>query len=148
MPDPGTRAVDTPPPGWLLVDAGGSIRRADRAACALLGLSETGSVLGREVYSLVARGDRARWPEPWPGPGLTWTGTLRFEVAEATVALVIEMVGLVSGDGWAIRLAVPAGGVLPEVVAPSIPSSADAPLAAADALEQTESTPAAIRAVL
>ncbi|TAJ21747.1 MAG: response regulator [Dehalococcoidia bacterium] len=147
MPEPATRAVDAPPPGWLLVDAGGTIRRADTAACALLGLSETGSVLGREVRSLVARADRIRWPEPWPGPGLTWTGALRFEVAEVAVALVVEMVGLVSGEGWAIRLAVPTGGLLPDVSSTITPAPADAPLAAAEALDASDS-PAAVRGVL
>ena len=148
VPDAGTRTVDAPPPGWLLVDAGGSIRRADAAACALLGLSETGTVLGREVRSLVARGDRARWPEPWPGPGLTWTGTLRFEVAEVAVALVMEMVGLVSGEGWAVRLAVPSGGALPEFASSVTPVSSDAPLAAADVLDDAEAAPSATRGVL
>lgn len=147
VPETPTRAVDAPPPGWLLVDAGGTVRRADTAACALLGLSETGSVLGREVRSLVARGDRVRWPEPWPGPGLTWTGALRFEVAEVAVALVVEMVGLVSGEGWAIRLAVPSGGSLPDVSSTVAPIPTDGPLAAADALDDSDSA-AAIRGVL
>ena len=148
MPDVGARTVDAPPPGWLLVDAGGSIRRADAAACALLGLSETGTVLGREVRSLVARGDRARWPEPWPGPGLTWTGALRFEVAEVSVTLVMEMVGMVSGEGWAIRLAVPSGGALPEFASSVMPVPSDAPLAAADGLDDADEAPAATRGVL
>lgn len=148
MPDDGIRPIATPLTGWLLVDAGGSIRRADAAACALLGLSETGTVLGREARSLVARGDRVRWPEPSPGPGSTWTGVVRFDVAGLAVALAVEMVGLISGEGWAIRLAPPAGGVMPEAVVPVVPAAADAPLAAADALEDSASPGAASRAVL
>ena len=148
MPNGGTRPTDAPPPGWLLVDAGGSIRRADAAACALLGLSETGTVLGRDPRTLVTRGDRTRWPDPWPGPGSTWTGTLRFEVADLTVTLAMEMVGLVSGEGWAIRLAVPPGGVTTEVATPVMSAPTQAPLAAADALEDSESPGAAARAVL
>ncbi len=109
MPNGAPRPTDMPPPGWLLVDTGGSIRRADAAACALLGLSETGTVLGRDPRSRLARGDRAGWPDPWPGPGPTWRGILRFEVASLTVTLSVEMVGLVSGEGWAIRLSAPAG---------------------------------------
>lgn len=148
MPSAGARTVDALPSGWLLVDAGGSIRRADAAACALLGLSETGTVLGREVRSLVARGDRPRWPEPWPGPGLTWTGALRFEVAKVSVALVVEMVGLVSGEGWAIRLTVPAGGALPEMASSVTPVPSDAPLSAADVLDIAERASVVTRGVL
>ncbi len=107
-------------------------------------------MLGREVRSLVARGDRTRWPEPWPGPGLTWTGTLRFEVAEATVALALEIVGLVSGEGWAIRLAAPGAGAVADTPPPVGDAPADAPLAAADALAETAALEAgaATRAVL
>ena len=105
-------------------------------------------MLGREVRSLVARGDRARWPEPWPGPGLTWTGALRFEVAEVSVTLVMEMVGMVSGEGWAIRLAVPSGGALPEFASSVMPVPSDAPLAAADGLDDADEAPAATRGVL
>ena len=148
MPEAGPRPPDLPPPGWLLVDAGGSIRRADAAACALLGLSETGTVIGRDVRSLVARGDRTRWPDPWPGPGSTWTGTLRFEVAEVVAALAVEMVGLVSGEGWAVRLATPGGTPLTEGSGPVTPVSPHAPLAVADALVDSDSPAAAARAAL
>jgi len=137
-----------PPPGWLLVDAGGSIRRADAAACALLGLSETGTVLGRDPRSLLARSDRAGWPDPWPGPGSTWGGILRFEVASLTATLSVEVVGLVSGEGWAIRLSTPASQAEPEVASVVTPVSPQAPLAAADALEDSDSPHAAARAVL
>lgn len=147
MPDGGTRPTDAPPPGWLLVDAGGSIRRADAAACALLGLSETGTVLGRDPRSLIARGDRTRWPEPWPGPGAAWAGTLRFEVADLPVTLAVEMVGLAGGEGWVLRVAVPPGGMAPDIP-PVTPAPAEASLAAADALEDIESPSAVARAVL
>ncbi|MBM4410060.1 MAG: hypothetical protein FJ037_01805 [Chloroflexi bacterium] len=120
MPYGAPRPTDTPPPGWLLVDAGRSIRRADAAACALLGLSETGTVLARDPRSLVARSDRASWPDPWPGPGSMWTGTLRFEVSDLAVTLSVEMVGLVTGEGWAIRLSTPPSGADSEVT-PVVP---------------------------
>lgn len=148
MPDGGTSPTGAPPPGWLLVDAGERIRRADAAACALLGLSEPGAVTGRDARSLAARGDRTRWPDPWPDSGSAWAGTLRFEVAGLTAALAVEMVGLAGGEGWAIRLAVPPGEAPPEAVAPVTPAPAEAPLAAADALEDSDTPGAAARAVL
>ncbi|TAK80846.1 MAG: response regulator [Dehalococcoidia bacterium] len=147
MPDDGLRPA-SPIAGWLLIDSGGAVRRADAAACALLGLSETGSVLGRDARSLVARGDRGRWPEPSPGPGSTWAGVIRFDVAGLAVALAVEMVGLISGEGWAVRLAATPGSVTPDLPMPAIRAAADAPLAAADAIEDSASGGAASRAVL
>lgn len=149
VPNGAPRLTDTPPPGWLFVDAGGTIRRADAAACALLGLSSTGSVLGRDPRSLLTRGDRACWPDPWPGPGASWAGTLHFEVTDVIVTLATEVVGLASGEGWTVRLAVAPGSpdpALASAVAP--PAPAEAPLAAADALEDSDSPAAAARAVL